>query len=253
MIVILSPAKSLDYESKMPEVKPSQPLFAAQAVALNQIIQPCSPAELSDLMKISPQLAMLNFERNQSFMHPQTSRRPAVLAFDGDAYEGMDPYTFSAADFSFAQNHLRILSGLYGVLRPLDEVKPYRLEMGIKLPNPAGKNLYHYWSETLTTYFDELLKSDDGLLINLASEEYSKAINLKALACKYRIITPVFKDNRGNGLKVISFLAKKGRGMMTRYIMQNKLTDPEQIKHFEGGGYAYSEELSTPDQWVFIR
>ena len=253
MIVILSPAKTLDYESQMPEVVPTLPVFRAQAEELNKIIQPYTPGELASLMKISPQLAMLNYERNQSFMHPNAPLRPAVLAFDGDAYEGMDPYTFSAADFEFAQNHLRILSGLYGALRPLDMVKPYRLEMGIKLPNPKGKNLYDFWSQELPAYFDKLLKEDDGVLINLASEEYSKAVNLKELAKKYRIITPVFKDNRGNGLKVISFLAKKGRGMMTRYIMQNKITNPEDLKKFELGGYAFSEELSSQDQWVFVR
>ncbi|MGL5785924.1 MAG: peroxide stress protein YaaA [Bacteroidales bacterium] len=253
MIVILSPAKTLDYESKMPDVKPTQPVYSHQAEELNKVIQPYTPVELAALMKISPQLAMLNYERNQSFMHPATPQRPAVLAFDGDAYEGMDPYSFTKADFEFAQNHLRILSGLYGVLRPLDEVKPYRLEMGIKLPNAHGKNLYEFWSQELTAYFDQLLKNDDGVLINLASEEYSKAINLKEVAKKYRIITPVFKDNRGNGLKVISFLAKKGRGMMTRYIMQNKLTNPEDLKNFELGGYAYSEELSSDNQWIFVR
>lgn len=253
MIVILSPAKTLDYESQMPEVVPTLPVFEAQAEELNNIIQPYTPGELASLMKISPQLAMLNYERNQSFMHPDAPQRPAVLAFDGDAYEGMDPYTFSGVDFDFAQKHLRILSGLYGVLRPLDKVKPYRLEMGIKLPNPKGKNLYDFWSGELPAYFDQLLKEDDGVLINLASEEYSKAVNLKELAKKYRIITPVFKDNRGNGLKVISFLAKKGRGMMTRYIMQNKLTNPEDLKMFELGGYAFSEELSSENEWIFVR
>lgn len=253
MIVILSPAKTLDYETKMPEVNPSLPVYQKEAEELNRIIQPYTPDELASLMNISPQLAMLNFERNQSFMHPETPQRPAVLAFDGDAYEGMDPYSFSSADFDFAQNHLRILSGLYGVLRPLDEVKPYRLEMGIKLPNPKGKNLYDFWAGELRAHFDKLLKEDDGILINLASEEYSKAVNLKELAKKYRIITPVFKDNRGNGLKVISFLAKKGRGMMTRYIMQQKLTNPEDIKKFELGGYAFSDELSSNDQWIFVR
>lgn len=253
MIIILSPAKTLDYETQMPEVKVSQPQFERQAEELNQVIQPLTPGDLSALMKISPQLAMLNYERNQSFMHADAPKRPAVLAFDGDAYEGMDPYTFTASDFDFAQDHLRILSGLYGVLRPLDEVKPYRLEMGIKLPNPKGKNLYEFWSKELNAYFDDLLSKDDGVLINLASEEYSKAINLKETAKKYRVITPVFKDNRGNGLKVISFLAKKGRGMMTRYIIENKISDPEKLKEFEMGGYAFSEDLSTDDQWIFVR
>jgi cytoplasmic iron level regulating protein YaaA (DUF328/UPF0246 family) len=183
--------------------------------------------------------------------HTPDNARPAVLAFKGDVYTGLDAESFSEADFSFAQQHLRILSGLYGVLRPLDLLEPYRLEMGTRLKTASGDNLYQFWGDRITAALNEELKTSDDVVVNLASNEYFKAVQPKALNA--RLITPVFKDFKNGQYKIISFYAKKARGLMSRYIIQNRIDAPEAIKAFDLEGYYFSPEQSKGDTWVFLR
>ena len=254
MIVVVSPAKNLDVESPIPTSQFSQPALLEHAEELAQRCKSLSPSDLSSLMSISDKLAILNAERFNSFATPFSpeNARQAMYMFNGDVYTGLDAYTLSDDDVEFAQQHLRILSGLYGVLRPLDLMQPYRLEMGTKLDNNKGANLYQYWGETLAHNLnDAAAQSGSTTLINLASNEYFKAV--KKSAYQGEIITPVFKDKKNGQYKVISFFAKKARGLMARYIIQQRLTDAEQIKQFDESGYYYDEASSKPDAPVFLR
>ncbi|XOZ33856.1 peroxide stress protein YaaA [Halomonadaceae bacterium KBTZ08] len=253
MLMVVSPAKKLDYDSKLPTSSHSQPQFLEHSRELIDDLKELEPHQVSNLMSISQQLGELNAQRYQQWHTPFTpdNARPAVLAFKGDVYEGMAPDRFTENDFDFAQHHLRILSGLYGVLRPLDLMQPYRLEMGTKFPNARGKDLYAFWKQPITDYLKQELEQDDGVLINLASNEYFKAVDHKQLGA--RIITPQFKDWKNGQYKMISFYAKKARGMMAAYIIRNRLTNPEQVKNFDTDGYAFNEELSSGDNWVFTR
>jgi hypothetical protein len=251
--MVVSPAKKLDYDSPLPTDKYTQPRFLENARELIDELKALEPHQVSSLMGISEPLGELNAQRYQEWHTPFTpdNARPCVLAFKGDVYEGMAPQTFSDKDFDFAQEHLRILSGLYGVLRPLDLMQPYRLEMGTKFENRRGKDLYAFWKETITNSLKEELQADDGVLLNLASNEYFKAVDHKNLNA--RIITPQFKDWKNGQYKMISFYAKKARGMMAAYVIQNKLTNPEDVQNFDTDGYAFNEELSSGDNWVFTR
>jgi len=253
MLMVVSPAKKLDYDSPLPTDKYTQPRFLENARELIDELKALEPHQVSSLMGISEPLGELNAQRYQEWHTPFTpdNARPCVLAFKGDVYEGMAPQTFSDKDFDFAQEHLRILSGLYGVLRPLDLMQPYRLEMGTKFENRRGKDLYAFWKETITNSLKEELQADDGVLLNLASNEYFKAVDHKNLNA--RIITPQFKDWKNGQYKMISFYAKKARGMMAAYVIQNKLTNPEDVQNFDTDGYAFNEELSSGDNWVFTR
>ncbi|MEN3112344.1 peroxide stress protein YaaA [Uliginosibacterium paludis] len=255
MLIVVSPAKSLDYERPLPVTKHTQPAFLDRSEALIGLLREKSPLEISRLMSISDTLATLNVTRYAEWHRPFSARnaRQAMFAFDGDVYEGLDAFTFSEAQIAFAQEHFRMLSGLYGVLRPLDLMQPYRLEMGTKLANPAGKDLYAFWGDTITEALAAELarQKTPPVLVNLASEEYFKAVRPKKLAA--RVITPVFEERKGSGWKIVSFYAKRARGLMSRYAIVNALTDPEALKAFDLEGYAWSAAASEGDRWVFRR
>ncbi len=224
MITVISPAKSLDFESPLATRQKSQPQFLPQSEVLIEQLRELAPQDIATLMKLSEKLSLLNFDRFQSFSPPFTpdNARQALLAFKGDVYQGLDAESFSGNDFKFAQKQLRILSGLYGLLRPLDLIQAYRLEMGTRFENKAGKSLYDFWGEKINLQLQkELAKQTHPVLINLASNEYFKAVKAKQLP--YRIITPSFKDFKNGQYKMISFYAKRARGLMSRFIIQNQI------------------------------
>jgi cytoplasmic iron level regulating protein YaaA (DUF328/UPF0246 family) len=254
MLIVVSPAKSLDFETKAPTRKFTDPQYLAESTQLVGQLQKLSPEDFSELMHISSDLGELNHMRFANWHTPfdLKNSKQAIFAFKGDVYIGLEAEKFSRADLNFAQNHLRILSGLYGLLRPLDLMQPYRLEMGSKFKNKKGKNLYEFWDGQLTENLNELFEKDKKpVLVNLASIEYFSAIKLKSL--KAEIISPVFKDLSNGKYKIVSFFAKKARGYMTAFIIQNKIKNPERLKEFDVEGYRYSEEDSTPTQPVFLR
>ncbi len=253
MKIVVSPAKSLDFESELPTDKFTQPFFLKEAETLNAVLAKKKPKALSKLMDISENLAELNWERNQNFKVPFTKEnaRPAIYAFSGDVYQGLDAYTIPEEQLQNLQDKLRILSGQYGILKPLDLMQPYRLEMGTQLKMGRKKNLYEFWKKQLTAYLNEELE-DEELFVNLASNEYFSAIDKKSL--KVPIITPVFKDWKNDKLKVISFFAKKARGSMVRYILDTNAETLEDIKAFDVDGYAYSEQFTENVlEPVFVR
>lgn len=253
MLMVISPAKTLDFDTAPVTQQHSQPRFLDDSEKLIKILRKMKPADIASLMKLSDKLAGLNAARYEDWQPPfdLDNAKQAVLAFKGDVYTGLDADSLDKAGFDFAQQHLRILSGLYGVLKPLDLIQPYRLEMGTKLANNAGKDLYAFWGSKLRDSLQDDEGMADEVLINLASNEYFKAIEAKKL--KARIITPAFKDWKNGQYKMISFYAKKARGLMSRYIIDNKLTDPEKLKQFDYAGYRFSEDMSDGDDWVFIR
>jgi len=254
MLLVVSPAKKLDFESPLATKYFSQPTMLEHSQLLINDCVKLSPDQIATLMKLSDKLAGLNAARFGEWSTPfnQDNARQAILSFNGDVYTGLDAQTFSEADFDFAQKHFRILSGLYGLLKPLDLMQAYRLEMGCKLANSRGENLYQFWGEIITNELNKALSEQgDEVLINLASTEYFKSVKKKSLNAT--IITPVFKDWKNGQYKIISFFAKKARGLMARYIIQNKLTLVEQLKEFDLAGYQYSESLSKGNDWVFTR
>jgi len=253
MKIVVSPAKSLDFETKLPTEKFSQPQFLEQSEKLNKVLVKKKPKALSTLMSISDNLAELNWQRNQEFSTPFTSdnARPAVYAFNGDVYQGLDAYSIPEEKLEKLQSTLRILSGLYGVLKPLDLMQPYRLEMGTQLKVGRKKNLYEFWKKVLTENLNTELKENE-LFVNLASNEYFGAIDEKQL--KVSVITPIFKDWKNDKLKIISFFAKKARGSMVRYILDNNAETLEDIKGFNYDDYIFSKEHTLKEnQPVFIR
>ena len=253
MKIVLSPAKSLDFERPIPTVKYSQPEFLEQSEKLIKVLVKNNPKSLSKLMSISNDLAELNWERNQKFSLPFSpeNARPAIYAFNGDVYQGLDAYSISEIKLEKLQDTLRILSGLYGVLKPLDLIQPYRLEMGTQLKIGRKKNLYDFWKQNVTNFLNEELEEGE-LFINLASNEYFGAIDQKKL--KSNVITPVFKDWKNDKLKVISFFAKKARGSMVRYILDTNARTLEDIRGFNLDEYIYSKEHTLKEnQPVFIR
>ncbi|MBA6340817.1 peroxide stress protein YaaA [Colwellia sp. MB02u-10] len=254
MLLVVSPAKNLDYESPVATELYSQPELLADSKVLMKKCKTLTPADISSLMAISDKLAGLNAARFGEWATPFTpeNARQAVLAFNGDVYTGLDAKSFSDDDFTFAQQHMRILSGLYGLLRPLDLMQAYRLEMGKKLDNDRGSNLYQFWGDIITEHLNVAIAAQgDNVLINLASNEYFKAVNKKVL--KAEVITPAFKDWKNGQFKMISFFAKKARGLMARYIIEHQITDLEKLKDFDVAGYQYSSELSKANDWVFTR
>lgn len=254
MIIILSPAKTLDFSKQTITKHESQIEFLEQAQTLANILKTYTATEIGDMMSISPKLSQLNFDRFQKWEHPfdPNMTKQALLAFKGDVYEGINAETFSPRDFEEAQIKLRILSGLYGILKPMDMILPYRLEMGTKLDNEKGTNLYTFWGDMLTENLNHDLMKNGNLLINLASNEYFKALKNKKL--KADIVTPVFKDFKNGTYKMISFYAKKARGLMTRFIIQNRLTDAEDLKHFDLEGYSFNSKLTVKtNELVFTR
>lgn len=253
MKIVISPAKSLDFESELPTTKFTQPSFLAESEKLNKVLVKKKPKALSELMSISDNLAQLNWERNQNFTVPFTAAnaRPAVYAFNGDVYNGLDAYSIPEEKLDKLQDTLRILSGLYGVLKPLDLMQPYRLEMGTSLKVGRNKNLYEFWKKTITAHLNEELAAEE-VFVNLASNEYFGAVDTKAL--KVPVITPVFKDWKNDKLKIISFYAKKARGSMVRYILDTNAQTLEDIKGFNRDEYQFSQEHTLKEnEPVFIR
>jgi cytoplasmic iron level regulating protein YaaA (DUF328/UPF0246 family) len=254
MLTILSPAKTLDYESELATQRFSQPELLDRSSQLIAIAKKLTPADLSSLMGISDKLAILNAQRFNDWQPDFTpeNARQAILAFKGDVYTGLQAEDFSEQDFDFAQQHLRMLSGLYGLLRPLDLMQPYRLEMGIRLNNPQGSNLYAFWGELLTEKLNATLQEQgDNILINLASDEYFKAVKPGKLQAE--LIKPVFLDEKNGNYKVISFYAKKARGLMSRFIIKERLTQPKQLEEFCLEGYQYDASRSQGNELVFTR
>jgi cytoplasmic iron level regulating protein YaaA (DUF328/UPF0246 family) len=254
MIIVISPAKSLyDYRPIHFE-KYTEIGFLPEAEKIVSVMKKKKPAQLAKLMDISPKLAELNYQRFQAWSLPFTPENSwqAVLMFNGDVYQGLKAETFSTTEFETAQEHLRILSGVYGLLRPLDLIQPYRLEMGTNIAIARKKNLYEFWKPKITSKLNaELAETGQKELINLASNEYFSAIDTKKL--KARIITPSFKEHKEGQYQMVSFFAKKARGLMSRFIIQNQITDPEEIKAFDLEGYFFNNQLSKGDNWVFTR
>jgi cytoplasmic iron level regulating protein YaaA (DUF328/UPF0246 family) len=254
MLLVVSPAKKLDFESPLATTKNSQATLLAHSEILIEHCIKLSSDQIASLMKLSDKLAGLNAARFGEWSLPFTpeNSRQAVLAFNGDVYSGLDASSFSDSDFDFAQQHFRILSGLYGLLKPLDLMQAYRLEMGTKLDNVRGANLYQFWGDIITNELNQsLAEQGDDVLINLASTEYFKAVNKKSL--KGTIITPQFKDWKNGQYKIISFFAKKARGLMARYIIQNQISNVEDMKGFDLAGYQFSNDLSKDNELVFTR
>lgn len=253
MLMVISPAKTLDYDSPLATEQYSQPDFLDDACELVDQLKTLEPHQISNLMSISDKLGQLNAERFQQWKTPFTpdNARQAILAFKGDVYTGLNAENFSEQEFEFAQKHLRMLSGLYGVLKPLDLMQPYRLEMGTRFENTRGKDLYAFWGDGITQELNRLLAADDGVLVNLASNEYFKSVRKKEL--NGRLVTPQFKDWKNGQYKMISFYAKKARGLMCRYAIENGITQADDLKGFNLEGYYFCEEQSDQNNWLFLR
>ena len=255
MLFLLSPAKALDYDTPVPPtVQPTPPLFARQAAELIGVLRTRSPQEIAGLMHLSDALATLNVARYEAGRPRFTAKnsKPAVLAFNGDVYGGLDAQSLTAAQLDWAQAHVCILSGLYGVLRPLDRMQPYRLEMGTRLKTDHGANLYQFWGDQIAQYLNQRLKGDKApTVVNLASQEYFKSVDRQAL--KARVIDCVFEDYKDGQYKIISFLAKRARGLMARYAVQHKVATPKKLEGFDLEGYAFAPAASEPDRLVFRR
>ncbi len=253
MLLIISPAKTLKTDIHATE-ESSVPVLINESKKLASVLKQYKPAQLSELMGISAKLAQLNYERYQEWKTPYNNKESfnAIFAFRGEVFKGIDIDSFSEKELEYTNEHLRILSGLYGILKPMDAILPYRLEMGTKLKLKENNNLYQYWGNHITTSINKNLSElDEDTLINLASEEYFKSINQKML--KANIITPVFKEYKNGKYKVISIFAKKARGMMTRFILKNRIIDPISIKQFAENGYIFNDNMSTTSQFTFVR
>jgi len=254
MILVLSPAKRLDYETPMPKVKPTQPRLLDEAAVLIECLRELSPAEIASLMSLSDPLAALNHARYADWSRPFTveNSRPAALAFAGDVYEGLDAPSLGGPALQWLQTHVRILSGLYGVLRPLDLMQAYRLEMGTKLANARGKDLYAFWGGRITEQLNaDLAAAKAPVLVNLASAEYFRSVRPKEL--EVPVVEPVFEDWKGGRYKIVSFYAKRARGLMARYAAERQLKDVEALKQFDSEDYAFAPEASDDTTWVFRR
>lgn len=252
MLIVLSPAKSLDLDSPPTTRVHTTPHFIDRAAELIAVLRTRSPAEIGELMSISDALSALNVARYASWHPDHSGERQAVMSFDGDVYAGLQARTLTPKQLDYAQKHVRILSGLYGVLRPLDQMHPYRLEMGTRLPNARGKDLYAFWGEDVTRALNrQIAENGDKALVNLASEEYFKVVKPRLL--EVPVITPVFEDWKNGKYKIISFFAKRARGMMARYAAQKGISDPEKLKKFDVDGYAFDASVSGEREWVFRR
>jgi cytoplasmic iron level regulating protein YaaA (DUF328/UPF0246 family) len=271
MLIVLSPAKSLDFESPLPALSVTEPQLEDQAAELAKVLKPMGPAALAELMDISDTLAERNAARFRAWK-PKAGppvARPALLAFNGDVYEGLNASTLKAKDLAWAQDHIRILSGLYGILRPLDSLQAYRLEMGTRLATPRGKDLYAFWGHRITDALNEHLavqakKSRHApVLLNLASEEYFKSVRCKPTPAtasdaggpglQAQVVSPVFEDEKSGSFKIISFYAKRARGLMARFVIDHRIDTPEAVTEFNLEGYRYAAEASTPERPVFRR
>jgi cytoplasmic iron level regulating protein YaaA (DUF328/UPF0246 family) len=254
MLTIISPAKKLDYSQPSEAQTFTQPLLLEHSEQLLKDLRLLSPEDICSLMGLSDKLGALNYERFQEWQTPFSTdnAKQAILAFKGDVYQGLDADNMSADELSWAQDNLRILSGLYGLLRPLDLMQPYRLEMGTKFANQRGANLYQFWGDIITAQLNKLFPtSAKSVLVNLASNEYFKSVQPKNINAE--IITPVFMDQKGDKYKIISFFAKRARGLMSAFIIKNKITDAEQLKTFNVDGYSFNSAMSEGNKWVFCR
>jgi uncharacterized protein len=255
MLFLISPAKSLDYDTPAPADLPhTLPQFTKQSAELIDLLRRYSPQQISELMDLSDALSGLNVARYHAWRPKFTAKnsKQAILAFNGDVYDGMDAKTLKAADLEWAQSHLVMLSGLYGALRPLDWMQPYRLEMGTRLANPAGSNLYKFWGAQIANYLDAQLAQEKApVIVNLASNEYFKVVDRKAL--KARVVECVFEEHKNGQYKVISFMAKRARGMMARFAIQKRIKDVKKLEAFNSDGYAFNASQSTPDRLIFRR
>lgn len=252
MLIVLSPAKSLDLDTPPTTKLHTTPDFIDHSAQLIDILREYSPARIGELMSISDALSTLNVTRYASWSQDHSAERQAVMSFDGDVYTGLEARKLTPKQLGYVQQHVRILSGLYGVLRPLDQMHPYRLEMGTRLANPRGKDLYAFWGELVTQKLNETITANgDKALLNLASEEYFKVVKPKLL--NVPVITPVFEDWKGGKYKIISFFAKRARGMMARYAAVKGIADPEKLKRFDVDGYAFDKKVSSEKEWVFRR
>jgi len=254
MLTIISPAKKLDYSQLSEDRAHTQPLLLEHSEQLLKDLRLLSPKDICSLMGLSDKLGALNYERFQEWQTPFSTdnAKQAILAFKGDVYQGLDADNMNADELNWAQDNLRILSGLYGLLRPLDLMQPYRLEMGTKFANQRGANLYQFWGDIITNQLNKLLSaSPKPVLINLASNEYFKSVQANNLNAE--IITPVFMDQKGDKYKIISFFAKRARGLMSAFIIKNKITDAQQLKTFNVDGYSFNSAMSDGNKWVFCR
>jgi cytoplasmic iron level regulating protein YaaA (DUF328/UPF0246 family) len=254
MIIVINSSKTLDFQQAAPNFKCTIPEFMNDADFLVKKMQALSEADIAELMGISTKLAKLNVERYQQWQTPFTSSnaRPSLMAFKGDVYSGINVENYSSKEFDFAQKHLRILAGLYGILRPLDLIQPYRLEMATKLSTPKGKDLYQFWGNRISESLNEMIKREkSGILINLCSAEYLKSVKPKLLDAA--IITPVFKEYKDGSYRMVTVYAKKARGLMCNYIVQNRLEDVEALKDFNVQGYKFIKKMSTDIKWLFAR
>ncbi|MDO5640307.1 MAG: peroxide stress protein YaaA [Neisseria sp.] len=254
MFFVLSPAKNLNEKDPAPVSQYSQPALLDEAEKLMAELRGLAPQDLAALMHVSDKIALLNAERNAAWHTPFTpdNAKQAVYLFNGDVYEGIDAASLPEQGVSYLQNHVRLLSGLYGLLRPLDLMQPYRLEMGTPFANSRGKNLYEFWGGRITAALNQTLaEAGSDTLVNLASQEYFKSVDPKKLNA--RLITPVFKDEKNGQYKIISFYAKKARGLMVRYAADRQITDPEALKSFDYEGYAFNAAASSANEWVFLR
>lgn len=252
MLIVLSPAKSLDLDTPSTTALHTVPDFIGRAAELIDVLRRYSPAQVAGLMRISDSLALLNAARYAAWSKDHAGARQAIMTFNGDVYDGIGARTLAPSEIDHVQNHVRILSGLYGLLRPLDLMYPYRLEMGTRLANPRGKDLYAFWGNTVSAALKAQIDATGSTaLVNLASEEYFKAVKPKLLGVP--VIAPVFQDWKNGNYKIISFFAKRARGLMARYAAANAITDPEQLKGFDVDGYAFDERSSSAHRWVFRR
>ena len=254
MLMLLSPAKNLNFDSAPGAPRATKPVFSKDTAELSETTRKLTRGKLKSLMGISEKLADLNYDRFQAFdpAGKSKSAKQAALAFNGDVYLGLDAATLGEDNLKFAQKHLRILSGMYGLLRPLDSIQPYRLEMGSRLKNPRGQNLYDFWSDKIAKEINKTAKAhDDPTVVNLASNEYFSAIDQNVL--KPRIVTPVFKEEKDGRMKTLMFHAKRARGMMARWAIEKRIEKAEDLKKFSVGGYKFSKPLSSEDTWIFTR
>lgn len=254
MYIVLSPAKNLDEKTTPPPVIPSHAALLEHSDNLMQQLRTLAPQDLAQLMHVSDKIAQLNYTRNQTWQLPFTpdNAKPAIFLFKGDVYEGIDAYNMANSSLDYLQEHLGLLSGLYGLLKPFDLIQPYRLEMGTAFANTRGKNLYEFWQNTITDLLNQrITQSNAKTLVNLASQEYFKSVNTKQLAVP--MITPIFKDEKNGQYKIISFYAKRARGLMTRFAAEEKIQRAEDLKAFNLAGYAYNEAASNEKEWVFLR
>lgn len=254
MFFVLSPAKNLNEKDPAPVSEFTQPDLLAESDILMQQLRELAPQQIAELMHVSDKIALLNAQRNAEWNTPFTpeNAKQAVFMFNGDVYEGMDANTLNTDQIQYLQGRVRLLSGLYGLLRPLDLIQPYRLEMGTAFANLRGKNLYEFWGDIITNLLnDTLAQAGSNTLVNLASQEYFKSVNTKTL--RARLITPIFKDEKNGKYKIISFYAKRARGLMVRYAAEHNITNPEMLKNFNYEGYAFNDAASNESEWVFMR